>query len=295
MSEPRLSSADRQSAILLYDRFTHGQMERRAFMAAMTRLAGSAAAAAAIIASIRADEAVAQTIPEQRVQAKTVKWTSADGRSLSGYHARPLTRAAIPGAMLVVHENRGLNEHTRDVARRFAVAGIPALALDFLSPGGGTPSNEDAAREAIGKLDLGQSVRDGLDALSFLRVAENVPVAVVGFCWGGAMVDRLALASGKALAAGVSFYGSAPDPALAPQVEAAMQFHLAGLDERVNKTALPFAEALKAAGKTVEIHVYDGVNHAFHNDTSKERYNQPAAELAWSRTLDFVRKAFAAS
>lgn len=288
------SAADRQQAIQLYDRFTHGAMDRRAFIEAMTKLAGSAAAAAAIIATIRADDAVAQTVPESRVQARDVRWNSADGRTLSGYYVRPLTRARISGAMLVVHENRGLNDHIRDVARRFAVAGIPALALDFLSPGGGTPKDEDAARTAIGKLDLAQSVRDGMDALAYLRVAENVPVGVVGFCWGGAMVDRLAVASGTTLAAGVSFYGSAPDPSEAPLVGAAMQFHLAGLDERVNKTAIPFAEALAAAGKTVDLNIYNGVNHAFHNDTSTERYNAEAAKLAWTRTLSFVRKAFLA-
>lgn len=289
------SASTKQQAIQLYDRFTHGALDRRDFMEAMTKLAGSVAAASAMIATIRADDALAQTVPANRVKASTVSWTSADGRILSGYYARPLTRARISGAMLVVHENRGLNEHIRDVARRFAVAGIPALALDFLSPGGGTPANEDAAREAIGKLDLSQSVRDGMDALAWLRAAENVPIGVVGFCWGGAMVDRLAVASGATLAAGVSFYGSAPDPSEAPLVGAAMQFHLAGLDERVNKTAIPFAEALAAAGKMVDLNIYDGVNHAFHNDTSAERYNTDAAKLAWSRTLAFVRKAFDAA
>ncbi len=281
-------------AIALYDRFTHGQIDRRSFMARLTALAGSAAAASALIATIRADEAAAQTVSESRVQASTPRWTSADGRSLSGYLARPLTRAAIRGAVLVVHENRGLNDHIRDVARRLAVAGYPALALDFLSPGGGTPGDEDLARDAIGALDLAQSARDGMDAIAYLRGAEKVPVAVTGFCWGGGMTLRLAVQAGGAIAAAIPFYGPAPDPSLAGKIAAPVTMQLAGLDERVNATAVPFAKAIEAAGKPVTVNVYDGVNHAFHNDTSAARYAPDAARLAWQRTLDALAEAFAA-
>lgn len=282
----------RHQAIGLYDRFTHGELDRRAFMARLTALAGSAAAASALIATIRADDALAQTVPEARVQAETARWTSTGGRKLSGYLARPLTRRTINGAVLVVHENRGLNEHIRDVARRLAVAGYPALALDFLSPSGGTPADENGAREAIGKLDLAQSTRDGIDALRWLRTKEKIPVAVTGFCWGGAMTLRLAVDASESIAAAIPFYGPAPDPAQAMRVSAPVMLHLAGLDERVNKTALPFAEALKAAGRPVTMHIYEGVNHAFHNDTSAERYNAEAAKLAWTRTLNFLLKSF---
>lgn len=290
MTRPPVPS---QQEIALYDRFTHGEIDRRRFLRRMTALAGSATAAGAMIALIRANAAYAQTVAPTRVQAETVRWMSADRRSLSGYLARPLTRATIRGAVLVVHENRGLNEHIRDVARRFAVAGYPALALDFLSPNGGTPDDEDAAREAIGKLDPAQSVRDGLDAIAYLRAAEKVPVAVTGFCWGGGMTLRLAVQAGTQLAAAIPFYGSAPDPALAAKVATPVTMHLAGLDARVNDTALPFAEALKANGKPVTVNVYDGVNHAFHNDTSQARYAPEAAKLAWQRTLDALAEAFA--
>lgn len=281
-------------AIALYDRFTHGGLDRRSFMARMTALAGSAAAASAIIATIRADEAAAQTVSETRIQASTPRWTSAGGRQLSGYLARPLTRAVNRGAVLVIHENRGLNDHIRDVARRLAVAGYPALALDFLSPGGGTPADEDAARDAIGTLDLAQSARDGMDAIAYLHGAEKVPVAVTGFCWGGGMTLRLAVNAGELIAAAIPFYGPAPDPSQATKVGAPVTMHLAGLDERVNATALPFAKALEEAGKPVTVNLYDGVNHAFHNDTSEARYAPQAAKLAWHRTLDALAGAFAA-
>jgi carboxymethylenebutenolidase len=189
----------------------------------------------------------------------------------------------------VVHENRGLNAHIEDVARRVAIAGFRAVAPDFLSPAGGTPADQDAAREAIGKLDLGQSVADGVATLRLLALlpGANGKVGTVGFCWGGAMVNRLAVAAGGTLRAAVPFYGSGLDPALAPRVEAAMLLHFAGLDERVNATGLPWAEALRAAGKNVRSLVYDGVNHAFHNDTSAERYDAAAAKLAWQRTVAF--------
>jgi carboxymethylenebutenolidase len=154
---------------------------------------------------------------------------------------------------------------------------------------GGTPADEDSAREAIGKLDLGQAVGDAVATLRLLKSlpGSNGKAGAVGFCWGGGMVNRVAVAAGNALDAGVPFYGPAPDPSLAGQVQAPLQLHYAGLDERVNKTGFPWRDALAAAGKTVEAYVYPGVNHAFHNDTSAERYDAAAAKLAWQRTLDF--------
>ena len=190
--------------------------------------------------------------------------------------------------MLVIHENRGLNEHIRDIARRLALAGYRAAAPDFLSPLGGTPSSEDAARDAIGKLDLAKSVADAVAILRALHpVARGGKLGAVGFCWGGGFVNRLAVAAGELLDAGVPYYGPAPDPSEAPKVHAAMEFHNAGLDDRVNATSFPWVDALRAAGKTVRFHLYDGVNHAFNNDTSAERYDKAAADLAWKRTLAF--------
>ena len=281
----------RSAAIALYDRFTHEGMDRRAFMAELTRLAGSAAAASVLLASIAADPAAAALIAsdDRRLTARRMSWPVGAGRSMKGYQAEPRRAAGPLGSVLVIHENRGLNAYAEDVARRLAVAGYRAVAPDFLSIAGGTPADQDAAREAIGKLDLGQSAADAVATLRLLKSlpGSNGKAGAVGFCWGGGMVNRVAVAAGNALDAGVSFYGPAPDPAVAPQVQAPLQLHYAGLDERVNKTGFPWRDALSAARRTVDAHVYAGVNHAFHNDTSAERYDAAAAKLAWQRTLDF--------
>ncbi|HEX8448709.1 MAG TPA: dienelactone hydrolase family protein [Allosphingosinicella sp.] len=281
----------RAAAIALYDRFTHEGLDRRAFLAELTRLAGSAAAASALLAGIAADPAAAALVPEsdRRIRTRRMSWPVGGGRAMKGYQAEPRNPVGPLGSVLVIHENRGLNAHIRDVARRFAVAGYRAAAADFLSPVGGTPADEDSAREAIGKLDLGAAAADAAAALRLLKSlpGSNGKAGAVGFCWGGGMVNRVALAAGEALDAGVSFYGPAPDPGLAAQVRAPLQLHYAGLDERVNKTGFPWRDALAAAGKTVDAHLYPGVNHAFHNDTSAERYDAAAAGLAWQRTLDF--------
>jgi carboxymethylenebutenolidase len=281
----------RASAIALYDRFTHEGMDRRAFMAELTRLAGSAAAASALLAGIAANPAAAAVVPDsdRRLRARRMSWPVGGGRTMKGYQAEPRNPAGPLGSVLVIHENRGLNAYAEDVARRLAVAGYRAVAADFLSPVGGTPADQDAAREAIGKLDLGATAADAVATLRLLKSlpGSNGKAGAVGFCWGGGMVNRVALAAGEVLDAGVSFYGPAPDPALAPQIRAPLQLHYAELDERVNKTGFPWRDALAAAGKTIDAHVYPKVNHAFHNDTSAERYDAAAAKLAWQRTLDF--------
>ena len=284
----------RAAAIALYDRFTHDGLDRRAFMAELTRLAGSAAAASLLLASIAADPAAAALIAEEdkRIRTHRMSWPVAAGRTMKGYQAEPREPAGRLGSVLVVHENRGLNGHIEDVARRLALAGYRAVAPDFLSPAGGTPADEDAAREAIGKLDLASAAADAVATLRLMKAlpGSNGKAGAVGFCWGGGMVNRVAVAAGNALEAGAPFYGPAPDPSLAAQVQAPMLLHYAGLDERVNKTGFPWRDALQAAGKTVEAYVYPGVNHAFHNDTSAERYDAAAAKLAWQRTLDFFAR-----
>jgi carboxymethylenebutenolidase len=282
----------RREAIELHDRYSHIGMDRRAFMADLTRLAGGTAAASVLLAGIAADPAAAAIVKvdDRRLRTGRMSWPVGGGRVMKGYQAEPRDFPANLGTMLVIHENRGHNAHIEDVARRLALAGYRAVAPDFLSPVGGTPEDQDAAREAIGKLDLERSVEE---AVATLRLLAKFPkangfVGALGFCWGGGMVNRIAVSAGAALRAGVAFYGPAPDPALAPQVEAAMLLHFAGLDERVNATGLPWAASLKAAGKQVESVVHPGVNHAFHNDTSAERYDKAAAERAWHQTLRFV-------
>jgi carboxymethylenebutenolidase len=278
----------RAAAVALYDRFTHETLDRRAFMVELTKLAGSSAAAGALLASIAASPAAAAIVPlnDPRLHTQTLEWETAPGRKMSGYGAVAVDAEQGIPIVLVIHENRGLNEHIRDVARRVALAGYSAIAPDFLSPIGGTPDDEDKAREMIGRLDMAATVGDAVAMARWLsgEGGGSRKVGAVGFCWGGAMVNRLAVAAGPALHAGVSYYGPAPDPQEAGKVHAAMLVILAGDDERVNQTGLPWIEALAAAGKGRGI-VYPSVNHAFHNDTSEARYDAEAARQAWEATL----------
>ena len=276
------------AAIELYDRFTHEGLDRRVFMSRMVALAGSAAAAEALIGAIAASPAAAAILPADDARLTTRTQDLIGG--YKAYVAEPRTRS-LKATVLVIHENRGLNDHIRDVARRLGVAGYRAVAVDFLSPSGGTPANEDAAREAIGKLSLDKSVSDAVAMLDELaQSSRGGKVGAVGFCWGGGFVNRLAVAAGDKLDAGVSFYGPAPAPSEAAKVQAPLAIQLAGLDDRVNGTGFPWVTALREAGKTVKFYLYDGVNHAFHNDTSAERYDKAAADLAWKRTLAFFRQ-----
>jgi carboxymethylenebutenolidase len=286
----------RQRAIALYDRFTHEGMERRAFMTRMAALAGSVAAAEALIATIAASPAAAAIVPpdDPRLTTNLLGFGGhGNGPMYKMYVARPKAGPRLRPAVLVIHENRGLNEHTRDVARRVALEGHIAIAPDMLSPLGGTPADEDKAREMIGKLDLGAAVTHMVQFLDLQRTNRDSAfsgtgkVGAVGFCWGGAFVNRLAVAAGDKLDAGVVFYGPGPDVAEATRVQAPLMIHLAGLDERVNATGWPWVKALRAADKTVTAFHYEGANHAFHNDTSAERYDAASAALAWRRTMRF--------
>ncbi|CAN5191704.1 dienelactone hydrolase family protein [soil metagenome] len=287
----------RQRAIALYDAFTHaaqsGARDRRAFMRELTLLAGSATAAQALLAGIGANPAAAVILPasDPRIKAQSISWAAANGRTLSGYAARPAGPALKRPAVMVIHENRGLTEHIRDIARRVALAGYLAVAPDFLTGVGGTPVDEDKARDLIGKLDLGATVADAVASVHWLgHIAQSTgKVGALGFCWGGAMVNHLAIGAGDMLRAGVAYYGPAPDPARAISVKAAMLLHYAGLDDRVNAGAAAWVAALKAATVDVTSFTYPGVNHAFNNDTSVERYDKAAADLSWARTLAFFK------
>lgn len=283
----------RAQAIALYDDFTHGHGDRRSFMARMVVLAGSVAAAEALVAAIAPSEAAAQQVDPADKRLRTqhgFQKLPGSGR-IRGYLAAPAGLRRKVGAVMVIHENRGLNAHIEDVARRVALAGFIAFAPDFLTSAGGTPAGDpDKARDMIGKLDLAATVAEAVDTVKLLKTVpgSNGKVGVVGFCWGGAMVNRVAVAAGPALAAAASYYGPAPAPAEAAKVGARVLVHLAGNDQRVNATGVPWGEALKAAGKG-EAFVYPGVDHAFNNDTSAERYNADAAKLAWDRTLALFR------
>lgn len=279
------------AAIALHDRFTHETLDRRAFMAELGRIAGSAAAANALLLSVAACATAPPLAPGDGLATGDVAWETAPGRRMAGYHAAPARWRRGGPAVIVIHENRGLNDHIRDVARRVALAGYRALAPDFLAPAGGTPADEDRARTMISALDLSATVQDSVASARWLRSRAgggHRKVGAVGFCWGGAMVNRLAVAAGDALDAGVSYYGPAPDPAEAARVRAALLILLAGRDERVNRSALPWVEALRAAGKDVQSTVFADVDHAFHNDTSAARYNADSARRAWAATLAFL-------
>lgn len=283
-------------AIRLYDTFTHEHRDRRRLLKEMALLAGSVAAAETLIAGIGASPAAAALTraDDPRLVIEEGPHTIAEGPqvSINGYRAAPRRHPARLGAVMVVHENRGLNDHIRDVTRRVALAGFDAFAPDFLTAQGGTPVDEDRARDMIAHADLPQIVANGLGVLAWLksRGGGDGRVGTVGFCWGGALVNRIAIAAGDRLGAAVAYYGPAPDPAEAVRVRAPMLLHYAGLDTRVDETGAPWVAALRAAGRQVTAYTYPGVNHAFNNDTAADRYDRPAAELAWQRTTAFLHR-----
>jgi carboxymethylenebutenolidase len=280
-----------QNIINLYDRYTHGGMERRDFLERLQRLAGGSAAAAALLPLLQNNYANAQTIPENDTRLATAtEGYEAAGVKLSGYMAR-LKGAERRPAVIVIHENRGLNPHIRDVARRLAVEGFLAYAPDMLSPLGGTPADENEAVRMIGGLNQAETVARLAASVPFLakHTGSNGKVGAVGFCWGGGMVNRLA-AAGTSLAAGVAYYGAQIPSAEVPKISAPLLLHYAGLDERINAGIPDYEAALKANGKVYEKFVYEGANHAFNNDTNTARYNKEAAALAWGRTVAFLKK-----
>jgi carboxymethylenebutenolidase len=282
----------RQEIIQLYDDYTHERLDRRIFMDRLARMAGGTAAGAALLPVLQANYAKAAIVPpdDQRVQTERVTFDGPAGE-IQGYLARPAdARGALPG-VVVIHENRGLNPHIEDVARRVALEGFVALAPDFLSPKGGTPADEDQARELIGQLDPQQTIQNALAAVDFLtrNDATTDEVGVVGFCWGGALANQIAVNSAEVDAV-VPFYGRQPASGDVAKIRAPLLLHYAGLDDRINAGIPEYEQALKAAGVDYTIYMYEGANHAFHNDTSEARYDPAAARLAWSRTIDFFRQ-----
>jgi carboxymethylenebutenolidase len=280
-----------QRVINLYDVYTHGGMSRRAFLDKLAVLAGSTAAASALLPLLTNNYAQAQVVPEDDARITTETAEIPGVQNLKGYLVRPKSGGDKLPALLVIHENRGLNPHIRDVTRRFATEGFLALGLDFLSPLGGTPEDDDKGRELFSQLKPGDALASARAAVAYLEKHPNGTgkVGAVGFCWGGGVVNNLAV-NEPALDAGVAYYGRQPDPEDVPKIQAPLLLHYAGLDERVNAGAPAFEAALKGTGKTYELYVYEGVNHAFNNDTGGARYNKEAADLAWRRTLAFLRR-----
>lgn len=280
-----------QKLIDLYDDYVHGGTSRREFLDRLTKVAGTTVAALSLLPLLENNYALAQTIAEtdDRLVAGRVEY-DAGGTKMAAYLARPKGGTKRP-AVIVIHENRGLNPHIQDVARRLAVEGFLALAPDCLSPLGGTPPDEAKATELIGKLDAAETAARLAAAVSFLAThAESTgKVGVVGFCWGGGMANRLA-AAGTSLNAAVPYYGMQIPAADVPKITAPLLLHYASLDQRINAGIADYETALKANNKPYELRMYEGANHAFNNDTNAARYHKDAATLAWSRTVNFLKK-----
>lgn len=277
----------------LYDEYCHGRIDRREFFrrAAALSIVGASALAMAETLLPRYAEAAEVAFTDERILPRYVEYPSAGGTSgeMRGYFVQPAGEGPFP-AVLVIHENRGLNPYIEDVARRAAVEGFLALAPDGLSPIGGYPGNDDAGREMQRSLDQEKLQQDMLNSARFLKSHElsTGKLGATGFCWGGGMTNLLAVRMGGDLDAGVPFYGSAPDPEEVAKIEAPLLIHYAENDERINAMQPAFEEALQANEVDYRMHVYPGTRHGFHNN-STPRYDAEAAELAWSRTVDFFR------
>ena len=280
-----------QKIIDLYDEYTHGRLDRRNFLEGLTKLAGSTAAAMAVLPLLQSDWAQAAIVDpkDARLVTERVTFDSPKGK-ISGYLARPKSRGKRP-TVLVIHENRGLNPHLEDIARRLATEGFLAYAIDLLSLVGGTPADEQEALKLHPKMNADDAVAALVAAVSFLKKhpESTGKVGAVGFCFGGLMVNRLAVAS-RELDAGVAYYGRQVDAARVPAINAPLLLQYAENDERINAGIADYEAALKANGKSYELFIYPGAQHAFNNDTGPARYNKDAADLAWSRTLAFFRK-----
>ncbi|CAN5544455.1 dienelactone hydrolase family protein [soil metagenome] len=280
-----------QKIINLYDEYTHKPLSREVFIKKLIKITGSMAMALSVLPMLEGNYAVASVAEkDDNLFTEEVEYEGASGTKMKAYIARPAKESKYPGVM-VIHENRGLNPYIKDVARRAAMAGYTAIAPDALSPVGGTPANEDDARGLFSKLDSKDTLTNFLNGLTYLAQRKDCDgnLGCVGFCWGGAMANQLAVHAPD-LKAAVPFYGRQPDATDVPNIHAALQLHYGGLDERIDAGIPAFEAALKANNKPYEIYVYEGANHAFHNDTSAARYNETAAKLAWSRTLEFFKK-----
>lgn len=280
-----------QRIINLFDEYTHKPLRREEFIKRLTTLTGSTVATLAVLPLLEANYAKAATVglQDDRLMIEKITYPG-DGSEMKGYLARPRAEGKY-SAVVVIHENRGLTPHIEDVARRAALAGYLALAPDALSPQGGAPADADQAREMFQKLNAAKNLNNFIKAFDFLKARKdcNGKFGTVGFCWGGGMVNQLAV-NVPELKAAVAFYGRQPEASAVPKIKAAVLLHYAGMDERINAGIPAYEEALKKANVNYELYSYEGAQHAFHNDTSPTRYNESAAKLAWERTMAFFQK-----
>ena len=278
----------------LYDEYCHGKIDRREFLARASALVIGGVSALAMAQALFPRYADAQTIQftDSRIKAKYVEYPSPGGNSgkMRGYLVQPSGAGKSP-AVLVIHENRGLNPYVEDVARRAGIAGFVALAPDGLAPVGGYPGNDDDGRSLQAGLDQAKLRQDMVNSALWLKKHElsTGKLGATGFCWGGGMVNNLAVAIGADLNAGVPFYGAAPAAADVAKIKAALLINYAGMDERINAMWPEYEAALKAAKVSYQMYTYEGTQHGFHNN-STPRYDEKAANLAWDRTIAFFKQ-----
>jgi carboxymethylenebutenolidase len=269
----------------------YGLLGRRNFIKGLSVLAGGAAAATYVLPLLEGSRAGAEQVREDdpRLFTQDITFKGATG-DIKAKLARPKGDAKLPG-VIVIHENRGLNPHIEDVARRVAIEGFIALAPDALSPSGGTPTDENKAISMIGQLDQGSTIKNFVAAVQYLKTypTSTGKVGVVGFCWGGGMANQLAVNSPD-LSAAVPYYGRQPASEDVPKIKASLLLQYAGLDEMIDKGIPDYEAALKKAHIDYKLYIYEGAQHAFNNDTNKERYNKEAADLAWKRTIAFFKE-----
>jgi len=283
-----------QELLDLYDYYVHGQIDRRGFLDRAAKFAVGGLTAAALLELLSPQYAFAAQVPKDdpRVATEYLKYPSPDGSGeMRGLFAKPAgATGKLPG-VLVVHENRGLNPYIEDVVRRVALAGFVAFGPDALYPVGGYPGNDDEGRALQSKLDGKKITEDFVAGARFLQThpACNGSLGVTGFCFGGGMSNTLAWRLPDLVKAAVPYYGGQPNAENAAKIKAPLLLHYAELDTRVNAGWPAYETALKAAGVNYVAHIYPGVNHGFHNDTTP-RYDQAAAELSWTRTIDFFKK-----
>lgn len=279
-----------QQIINLYDEYTHKPLSRNDFIKRLVLLTGSTTAALALLPLLENNYAKAMITPADDLFTEYITYPSGSGESMKAYVARP-EKMNQYGTVIVIHENRGLNTHIEDVTRRAAQAGFLAIAPNALAPLGGTPSVEEEARTLFTKLNAEETKQNFINVFSYLKTRKdtNGKYGCVGFCWGGGMSNTLAV-SVPELNAAVAFYGRQAAAADTPKIKAAVQLHYAALDERINAGIAAYEEALKINKINYELYLYEGVNHAFHNDTAGQRYNADAAKLAWNRTIEFFHK-----
>lgn len=281
-----------QEIINLYDEYTHKPLKRSEFLRRLVVLTGSTMAAMAILPLIEVNQAQAAVTSHEDLLTENVNYPGVP-QPMQAYVARPKDIKKYP-AVIVIHENRGLNAHIEDVTRRAAKEGFLAIAPNALSALGSIPTTEDEARAKFQELKPENNLKNFINAVDYLATRSdfNGKVGCVGFCWGGAMANDLAV-NVPSLNAAVAFYGRQPAAEKVAAIKAAIQLHYASLDERVNTGIAAYEAALKQNNIVYELHMYPGVNHAFHNDTAGARYNEAAAKLAWQRSIEFLTKELA--